>query len=499
MSLAKRSLSGLIYGGVQFFLNLLQGIILVPFILTYWTSEQYGTWLAIYAFISLLRTLDTGHQNYVGNEFVKFYHTDLKKSQEILGSSLRFALCIGGFEFFIFLTFLLAGHEAKVVGMPTTPMLNIGIMSMLLMWWAVGCVGGIIVKIILPIGLYDRTIFWGIINRLLEVVILLSAIYFQWEIGIVFIVLAITMFIYSIIVIYDIKVKVPSVYPWWQYGSFKQGFQGFKISLLLTFNNFIEQFSSNGIIILIGNLSTISLIPMFTTMRTVSNVFLQANQIILGPITPDIIKFHVLNEKNKIKDIIHINWFVLNFVLLIPILIVSPYLNKLYLLWTKNTIPFEPIFCYSLIISIVIISFGKIMMSYLSGINNFQSLLMTNIVRIIILFPSSYFVLNHYNTITYIGLCVCFSEIFASIILPFYFVRKQLGSSGNGLTLLFPCITIVFLSIYMFYVGTHKINHYHIILLCIFSFVIMALQWFLLPIIIKEKLMKTIKGLSMIF
>src|SRR5688572_18171403 len=99
----KRAIKGTLFGLIQFGLTFVQSVLLVPLLLTQWGQEKYGMYLAIFAFLQLLKTIDFGHQTYVGNEFNKIYFQNRSDSVVILGSSMMMALILGGVELLIFL------------------------------------------------------------------------------------------------------------------------------------------------------------------------------------------------------------------------------------------------------------------------------------------------------------------------------------------------------------------------------------------------------------
>ena len=115
-SIERRTIESLVANTFLFGVSFLQNIVLVPILLANWGATKYGVWIAIYAFFSLLQTLDVGHQNYVGNEFNKFYYTDEVKAKEILGSSIYIAVGIGLFSFALVVILNLTGLADTVIG-----------------------------------------------------------------------------------------------------------------------------------------------------------------------------------------------------------------------------------------------------------------------------------------------------------------------------------------------------------------------------------------------
>jgi hypothetical protein len=113
-----RTLKSSFWGFILFFINFLQNIVIVPLFLKYWGTEKYGIWLAIIAIISIIKTIDLGHQNYVGNEFNKIFYTDKNLAKTILGSAFNICLLLGVFEFLIFILFFYIFNPQKYLGIP---------------------------------------------------------------------------------------------------------------------------------------------------------------------------------------------------------------------------------------------------------------------------------------------------------------------------------------------------------------------------------------------
>lgn len=498
MNTFARSVSSVFLGILQFALSFAQSIIIVPIILSYWSTGKYGLWLSCFAFFNLMRTLDAGHQAWVSNEFMRLYHINFEEAKEVLGSSIRIGLMVGFIELLIYVVAIAIGFDSNLVGFNTDKNINIGIIAMLFMWFLVGSAGGIIVKVILPMGLYNRTMIWGIINRVIEIILLLCTVLFSWEISNSLIIFSISLTIYSFIMLTDIKNQNHQLFPWWQTGSFRQGFKGFSTSLLLTINGFIDQFSTSGILIMIGNMGTPSMIPIFTTLRTVSNVFLQGNQITINPIVPDIVRYHAQDEKSKIISVFKINWWTMHFLLNLPILLLLPFIQPLYEWWTKGKLPYDQFLSYSLMGAIALISYGKVMMIYLSSINHFKTLFSTSLARIIILIPITYLSLRYFG-LTYIGVGICISELFAALILPIYFSYRLIGKSYDLTELKWPFISLIlfFSFLVIAFIQFISIWLYSIAVISVFSLILFA-EWKGLPshfksmvrIFIKSKMRK---------
>lgn len=433
-SIEKRAFDSTIAGTALFVISFFQSIILVPFFLKYWGNEKYSIWLTLYAFVNLMRTLDTGHQNYIGNEFNKFYHQDKEKAHHLLGSSFKVAYLLGFLELLIYLIILVAGLQGRVVGVNESSFnVSWGIISFLVMWLLVGSAGGILVKIILPIGKYSRSLYLNIIIKVLETVSILICVYWGSSINILCFIVAGCWLVYTLYLFYDIKRMMPEFFPWWKGGSMKEGFSNLGKSFILTVNGFIEQFSLNGILVFIASIVGVLKVPAFTTLRTIGNTFTQATTIVLNPLIPDLIRFHVKGEYDKISTIIVANWFISGLIVNLPLLLLTPFIAPLFNWWTKGLVAFDLVLYLTITLSISLVNYGKTFVVYLTGINNLRALTVITFSRFAIVFLLGLPLLRAYG-LRSLGWSFLLAEIVSSVIIPFLFVKMQMSREGVHFT-----------------------------------------------------------------
>ena len=195
----KRTLESTIAGSILFILTFAQSIILVPVFLKYWGTEKYGVWITLYAFINLMRTLDLGHQNYVGNEFNKLFHTNIAESKKVIGSGVRVAYLLGLIELLAYVLILLLGVHRQLTGIALTEFpVAPGLLAMLFVWMIVGSVGGILVRMIMAMGKYSRSIYLNMISKVVEIIVMLSCVYYNAGINMLCYTLSIVSFLYTV-------------------------------------------------------------------------------------------------------------------------------------------------------------------------------------------------------------------------------------------------------------------------------------------------------------
>ena len=101
MSVINRLLLGGALSWARLFITIISQIALVPIYLTYWDVATYGIWLATLAIGSLASLFSIGHQNFIGNEFLKIGNLNRIATQKILSSSFPFSLLIAFIELLV--------------------------------------------------------------------------------------------------------------------------------------------------------------------------------------------------------------------------------------------------------------------------------------------------------------------------------------------------------------------------------------------------------------
>lgn len=401
----------------------------MPLFLTYWGDEKYGYFLAIYAFIQLMRTLDTGHQIYIGNEFSKHYYNQPEKAYTILSGSMGIAVILGFIECMAFIGFWYSGFLDQIIDFNHRqhPELFLGILAMMLMWWAVGSAGGILARIILAKGYYSESVLFAILIKFVETIILLLGIFARLTVTTTFTLIAISTVIYSIVVFRWTARIMPEYFPWWKEFNIRIGIQNFGKSVVLTINGFLDQMNVNGILFLISKFISASMIPVFTTVRTLTNTMTMLTNLVIQPLVPEMIRFDSEGKKDKIWKIIEVNGLISGSLIGFAFLLLIPMVQTLFALWTKGHIIFNKPLFYLLSLSVLAINYGRSMTSYLIGINDLRRLSILSVTRFVLVFGISYLWIDRFGLIA-IGLAIFVSEIVCSVVLPVWFVFNHLKS-----------------------------------------------------------------------
>lgn len=493
----ERLIKGTTANTLAFLTNFAYSILLIPFFLGYWGAEKYGIWLTLYATYSLLKTFDSGHSQYIGNEFNKYLHINKIKAWKILGSGIRVAVSIAIIELFVWI-FLIATNHTTILTKNLDNYIqeiNYGVLGLLIMWVAIGSVGGIVVRILPPLGRYDISAYSAVLNKLLEIGILLSAIILNLSIYHTALILAIALFFYSLSILLYIKSKFPEFFPWWKYGNINIGLKNFKQSLVLTANGFINQFSTNGLILVISSMLSPAVIPIFTTIKTIANIATQATSLFLNPLLPEIIRYHSTSQFDKIIEIVKTNWVITGLILNIPFLFSLFFIENLYIIWTNNSMVFNYNLYMTLSLSVLFLNYGNTYTSYLGGINHLRALFWITFSRGLLLLFLSIGLLPYFG-LTALGWSFLITEIIVSVFLPAYYFKKAIHKKDpkikiTGKKLALYSITTVSIY-YCYYNYFEKNNLLFALILGIINVIIALLQWKDLSSILKLKFINLI-------
>lgn len=422
--LVKRAFSSTIAGGILFLISFGQAIVIVPILLKHWGQEKYGIWIAIWAFVLLMRTFDTGHLNFIGNEYLRLFFTDKTQARKILSSGVQIAVLLGAGEIVFYLLLITFGLINNVIGVPGHEVaIRYSILISLVPWALSGSFVSVILRAIPAFGKYTQMIYFSVIMKIGELVVLVWGGLTQQSIVVISVWMATATMLYVLSIIVYTRKLMGEQFPRWSEGSWKQGFRNLVKSLSLTLNSIMEQYLSSGVILLISRSLSIAAVPLFSTVRTVTNTAVQVTSLIVDPLTPDLVRFYSIGEFEKIKQIFVTNWFLMAFVINLPLIAIMPFLERLYVIWTAGKITFDIKLYVCLALSVSVSNFGRPFLVIIRTLNKLTALNLITGMRLLLVFGLTIPFLEIVGLWT-VGLAFLVSEIVCSIIIPIYFFHK---------------------------------------------------------------------------
>ena len=496
-SVEQRALKNTYVGTIGFIVNFLQSILIVPIILSYWGTIKYGNWLALFAGFTLLQTLDLGHQNYIANEINVLYHRNKSEMQKVLSSSLLIAWLIGFLEILITLFIIISGSLSIFLGLNAAEFeLPYALISLVIMWFIFGSVSGILIRLLVPVGKYYELQWISIIIKLVQFLALLFIVLLNDSILTAAITYSVAQSILTIFTLLYLKETLPEFYPWWLGGSFKLAITNFIKSLALTFNIIIQQLSINGLILFVSNFYQVIKIPVFTTIRTLTNTAGNFTGIIISSVNPDIVKYYSKGEDRKLFLSLTTNLFLSGVIVNTALVLSLFFIEPLYNILTKNELTFNISLFLFLSAGVSFSNFGIGFVNYFFGVNKLKQFTYINVSKSLSLFIIAYLLVGNNDLVT-VGLSVAVSEFISSVIIPVYFIKleKEKLFQDNNMKFftlsIIPSLLISALAMFSYF----KVFSYFIVSLVLsLIIVIYYLSWKMIDNEVKSRLISIAKS-----
>jgi O-antigen/teichoic acid export membrane protein len=422
----RRALHGSIAGAVSFVASLLGTLVLVPVLLRAWGTERYGLWLALQSLFALLITLDTGHHTYVGNELLRLYPTDRAAARSMLAAGLLGAVLLGGLELGVATVLLSGGGLPVALGQPerALPPGTLAAFALLMVGWvAQGSAGGIWVRLYPAAGQYARSVWWGVAYRLLQTLVIGVAV--ALGAGIWGAVLASTLMTlgYTLLSWCDARARFADLYPFWRGARPAVALRNLARSMVLTGCALTAQLQQHGVNVLLSGPLGLSVLPAFTTTRTLANVFAQAAGIVTGPLMPEMIRLSALAEHRKLADTVRAIWLVTGAPVNLGLCLGLPVYQPVYEAWTGGAMTFDPELFAWLALAISLRCFGAPFTALIAGLNALRAQIGSAFVQSALVLGSLALAMP-LSGLRAAGMAVALGELCGSVLVPVLSVRS---------------------------------------------------------------------------
>ena len=357
----------------------------VPVCLKYWGQERYGNWLALFAAFMLLRSLDAGYVAYVGNKLNQLYHRNTRALREHLSSAVAGIAVIGALQLVLVVGTLVSDHLATMLGMPagrTSGLMDrLALLVLMTSWVLTGSYLGIVHRLLIPAGLMYQAAWWSMLFQVSQFVAIMVAALLQLgmlQTSVLFAIAQLVIYLASAIYV---KQQLPTYYSWWHGWRVSTGLKDLGNSMLLTASNLIQQASTSGIVLMVAALAGPAGLPVFTTVRTLTNLWTNVTNVLTTPLLPDVVRFHAEGETHKLVAMNETYWVLVGSAVNWGVLLSYPLLAALYGYWTGHALKLDkPLLCL-LLGSVVVTNAGALMAMHLNGINSLGIVLGTSLVR----------------------------------------------------------------------------------------------------------------------
>jgi O-antigen/teichoic acid export membrane protein len=204
--------------------------------------------------------------------------------------------------------------------------------------------------------------------------------------------------------------------------------------MLLTASNLIQQGSTNGTVILIAALSGPAAVPVFTTVRTLANLWTNVTNVLTAPLLPEVVRYHATNEGQKIVTISEAYWVLVGTAVNLGVLVTYPLIEPMYAHWTAHAVALDRSLLCLLLASVVVTNVGGLVSLYLNGINSLRIVLAASVIRGALSLVVGGFLFNYFGLVGF-GLGILGGELLALLVMGRHLVMRELFRQGVGLPL----------------------------------------------------------------
>lgn len=420
-------------GGVSTVVTTALQLILVPVCINFWGQESYGRWLSLFSALMLLRSLEVGYVVYVGNKLNYLYHKDSNALREHLSSAVAGIALLGSLQLLLAAGTLASDPLATILGMPAGTASGLqeklGLVVLTASWVMSGSYIGIVHRLQIPAGMMYQAAWWYLLIQVSQYVTVMAAALLRLDILQSSILFALSQFVIYVASAIYVRQTLPAYYPWWRGGRISIGFKDLSQSMMLTVSNLIQQGSTNGIVLIVSALAGPAAVPVFTTVRTIANLWTNVTNILINPLLPDVVRFHAKGEAHKLMAMNEAYWVLLGSVVNWGVLLSYPLLEPLYGFWTGHVVALDKTLLCLLLGSVVVTNTGALMNMHLGGINSLWIVLKTSIVRGVVGLGGGalgYGVLG----LTGFGLGIFTGELVILLMMGRFFIKHELVEKG---------------------------------------------------------------------
>jgi len=386
MTLLARLASGSVATWVQIAVTITAQIVLVPLYLSHWDKETYGAWLMIQATIGLTTLVDTGHQAFLANEFLKVGDRDRALISKIFYSSLPIAALIGLIEIVMVTGAITIGMQQWLSGLDAAEhsglirQAGIVLIIQAALWLILGGCSGIAVRVLVAFGHYSRMTWWGICASMATATAPAVAVMFGSDLLGAGIALGFATCLYCIPMFADMwrimkHEGILPVRPDWT-----RGLVNFGRSMLLTVKTVLDIARLQGLRLLLSPIVGVADMAAFATMRTGANVALQGLGTVTNPLMPELMRFLRHKDQARTEAAFGFVWLLVMLVICPAVILLQWLAPSVFEVWTKGKIPFDAKLFAMLSLDVLIYALAQPAIAVVHGNNLLRSQLLLSML-----------------------------------------------------------------------------------------------------------------------
>jgi O-antigen/teichoic acid export membrane protein len=365
-------------------LSIMLQLVSVPVCLHFWGAQGYGAWLAIFAASTLLRTVDGGYVTYAGNRLNLLYHQDRQALRRVLAAG-SLGLAVLGLLQLSLLGFVIAFDglgwllgDAALAGNSNA---RAALVVLVVSWLLSGSYLGLVHRLMVPAGLLYQSAWWSMAFQAIVFVAIMFAAALRLDLlGTSLLVAGVQAGIYIASADY-LRRKLPEFFPWWRAPAWRLAAADLRGSLTFAFSGFMQQAATNGMVLVVSAVLGAAVVPAFTTVRTLANLWTNVTTTLTSPLLPDMVRLHANHQPAKLLMLSKAHTWLLGTLVNLGILVSLPLLSWVYGLWTHGELVLDARLLAGLLAGILLANAGSFMSTYLAGINHERAVLVLALLR----------------------------------------------------------------------------------------------------------------------
>jgi O-antigen/teichoic acid export membrane protein len=408
-------------------------LVSVPVCLHYWGKETYGGWLALFSAFMLLRSLDGGYTVYVGNKLNYLYHQNTDALRRHLSSGVVGIVIISCLQLALVAGTLCLAPLSAMLGVSTDPadalVTKLGLLALMISWVLSGSYLGIVHRLLIPSGLMYQAAWWAMEFQIAQFGAIMIAAVWRLDMLQTSLLFALTQFASYVASAVYVRHKLPGFSPWLQGAKVRIGLRDLGHSMFLTTSNLIQQSATNGSVLLVAALAGPVSVPVFTTVRTLTNLWTSVTTVLSTPLLPDVVRLHVKGEVHKLVAINQAYWVLVGSAVNLGALLSYPLIPFLYGQWTGHSVALDRSLLCLLLASVVTANAGALMALHLNGINSLRIVLGGSIARAAFGLGGGALGYSRYGLSSF-GLGILLGEMAATLMTTRHFFQHEVIAKG---------------------------------------------------------------------
>lgn len=422
--------------GISTVLAMVFQFVAVPVCLRYWGPEKYGKWLALLSAFMLIRSLDGGFVIYVGNKLNYLYHTNLGTLRRHLASAIFGVMVTGSLQLLIAsaatLFPLVAARLNLTAGGSAGMQEQLGLVLLTVSWVLTGSYPGLVHRLLIPTGLMYQAAWWAMAFQICQFAAIMIAA--GLNLGML---QTSALFASSQALIYVasalyVRVRLPQFVPWLQGASPRAAATDFIGSLALSASNIIQQASTNGAVLLVAALIGAAAVPIFTTIRTLANLWTAVTTVLTAPMLPEVVRLHATGQAQKLAVINESYWTLVGSAVNLGTLLIFPALPFFYEHWTGRAVALDHSLMSLMLAGVIIANAGGLIAVHLNGLNRLSVVLGASLARAVAGLGGGALLVGRLG-LAGVGLGILVGEVLATVLLTRTFV-SDLRTAGVSMT-----------------------------------------------------------------